>query len=284
MKLTDIRCVRQLMESNGSCFQKKFGQNFLINETIPPRIASYASPNVLEIGPGIGTLTRALSERAERVVSVEIDASLLPILDVTLADCPIVTVINADIMQVDVAQLAKTHFGEGEISVCANLPYNITTPVIMMLLRCGVPFRAITVMVQKEAADRFAARPGSPACGAVSSAVSYYARVEKLFNVSPGNFIPAPKVDSTVIRFIPYAKPPVEADEALLMRTIRGAFAQRRKTLLNSLSSEFGEYGKEQLREAVERAGLSPSCRGETLSLEQFAALSRTLQKLDGAL
>ncbi len=280
MKLTDIRYVRQLMGEHGSTFQKKFGQNFLINETIPPRIASYAAENVLEIGPGIGTLTQALSERAKRVVSVEIDGNLLPILDITLADCPNVTVIHSDIMQVDVAELAKQHFPEGEISVCANLPYNITTPVIMKLLRSGVPFTAITVMVQKEAADRFCAQAGSKDYGAVTASVAYYARVEKLFPVSSGNFIPAPKVDSTVIRFVLHPNPPVEADEELLMRTIRGAFAQRRKTLSNSLGSEFGELSKEKLQYAIAEAGLAEGCRGETLGLPQFAGLSAAIGRL----
>ena len=277
MKLTDIRYVRQLMGENGSTFQKKFGQNFLINETIPPRIAAYAAENVLEIGPGIGTLTQALSERAKRVVSVEIDGNLLPILDITLADCPNVTVVHSDIMQVDVAELAKQYFPDGEISVCANLPYNITTPVIMKLLRSGVPFTAITVMVQKEAADRFCAPAGSKDYGAVTASVAYYARVEKLFPVSAGNFIPAPKVESTVIRFVRHSKPPVEADEDLLMRTIRGAFAQRRKTLSNSLGSEFGELNKEKINLAITEAGLPEGCRGETLDLAAFAALSAAI-------
>jgi len=276
-KLTNIGYIRELMESNGIAFRKEFGQNFLINPAIPEKIASYISGNVLEIGPGVGCLTRELSARCDKVVSVEIDSGLIPVLNLTLSDCTNVKVINSDIMQLDLFELAKNNFGSGKISVCANLPYNITTPIIMKLLESRL-FSCIVVMVQKEAGQRFCAPPGDPLYGAVSASTAYYASCERLINVGSGNFMPRPKVDSTVIRFNIYDTPPVSVtNEKMLFRVIRGAFAQRRKTLYNSLSSEFSEIGKSLIAEAIKDCGLEENIRGEKLSLAEYASLSDKL-------
>lgn len=278
MDLTDIKYIKMLMEQNGVSFQKKFGQNFLINPSIPSRIASYVSGNVIEIGPGIGVLTRELSARCKKIVSVEIDSGLIPILGITLGDCANVTVINADILDCDLPRLISDYFGSEPVSVCANLPYNITTPVIMKLFGSGIRFRTITVMVQKEACDRFTAAPGTAAYGAVTAAVSYYAKTERLFLVSAGNFMPRPKVDSAVMRFIPYDAPPVRVkDPAFLMRVIRASFGQRRKTLCNALSAEFGNLGKNLISDAIASCGFRPDIRGESLNIADFASLSDAL-------
>lgn len=278
MKLTDVKYIKQLMEENGVAFRKKFGQNFLINASIPPKIAAYASDNVIEIGPGIGVLTRELSLRCSKVAAVEIDSGLIPILSNTLADCPNVTVINADIMECDLPSFVTEHFGDAPVSVCANLPYNITTPVIMKLFESGVHFTSITVMVQKEVCDRFCAAAGTVSYGAVTAAVSYYAKTERLFNVSAGNFLPKPKVDSTVMRFLLYDTPPVDVkDSAFMFRVIRAAFGQRRKTLYNALSSVFSSLSKNMISEAIISCGFKPDIRGERLNIADFASLSNAL-------
>ncbi len=282
MRLTDIGTVKKIMEQNGIHFRKSLGQNFLISESVPRRIAEAgAGKNVLEIGPGIGTLTRELSARSERVVAVEIDSSLIPVLGQTLADCPNVSVVNEDIMKLDLPAFLVEQFGDAPISVCANLPYYITTPILMHLLESDVQFAQITVMIQREVADRICAAPGSAAYGAITPAVAYYGKAEKLFRVPPGAFLPAPKVESVVIRILPHAEPPVEtADPARLRRIIRAAFAQRRKTLVNALSAEFPALGKERIAAILTVCGIDKGIRGEKLSLAEFAAIERELFRL----
>ena len=290
MRLTDLSVIREIMSRHGVSFQKKFGQNFLINPTVPERIAEAAcgecGEGILEIGPGIGTLTRELAPRAEKVVALEIDTALIPILDETLADCPNTTVINQDVMKTDLDELVKREFlSKGlRVSVAANLPYYITTPILMKLVESRLPFDTITVMIQKEVAIRLTAPAGDSEYGAITAALSYYGKVERLFTVSAGCFLPAPKVDSAVIRITLYKEPPVAVkDEAMLFKTIRGAFAQRRKTLANSLSTEFSALGREGIASAIEAAGLSPSIRGERLTLEDFARLSDELYEHSNA-
>lgn len=284
MRLTDLSVIREIMSRHGVSFQKKFGQNFLINPTVPERIAEAAcgerGEGILEIGPGIGTLTRELACRAEKVVALEIDTALIPILDETLADFDNTTVINEDVMKTDLEALVNDEFlSKGlRVSVAANLPYYITTPILMKLVESRLPFETITVMIQKEVAVRLCAPAGDSEYGAITAALSYYGKVERLFTVPAGCFLPAPKVDSAVIRITLYKEPPVSVnDEAMLFKTIRGAFAQRRKTLANSLTTEFSSLGREGITSAIEAAGLSPTIRGERLTLEDFAALSDAL-------
>lgn len=277
MKLTDIGTVKALMGENA--FKKQFGQNFLISEQVPRRIAEEgAAKGTLEIGPGIGTLTRELCQNAEKVVAVEIDYTLLPILEKTLADLDNVKVINNDIMKVDLHTLIAEEFaGFDEIAVCANLPYYITSPVLMKLLEAKVPLKSITVMVQKEVATRLAAKAGSDTYGALTASVSYYASVKKLFDVPAGCFMPKPKVDSAVVKLSLYEKPPVEVNEKTLFQVIRGAFAQRRKTLINSLSTVVSHIPKAALAEIVVACGYPETVRGETLDLHGFAKLANAI-------
>ena len=284
LRLTDISTVRALMEKHGITFRKEFGQNFLINPSVLERIAAQAEGNVLEIGPGIGSLTRELAKNAEKVVCVEIDRGLIPVLGETLGDCPNVTVINADVMKVGLPEFLDEHFGSREYSVCANLPYNITTPVLMKLCETEARPRSVTVMIQKEVARRLSAPAGSPEYGAVTAALSYYGTVRRLFDVTAGNFLPAPKVDSTVIRIDMHPQPPVPVrDEKLLFSVIRAAFGERRKTLLNALSSGLGgQFTKEETAEAIGKAEIDPRTRGETLSLERFAAVADALAETAG--
>ena len=280
MKLTDLTTIRELMERHGVKFQKKFGQNFLISEQVPKNIADAAcgwepekrrGKGILEIGPGIGTLTRELAARADKVVALEIDTGLMPILDETLADFPNASVINRDVLKTDLQALIREEFP----AVAANLPYYITTPIIMKLVESRLPFEYITVMIQKEVAVRLAAPAGDPEYGAITAALAYYGSVERLFTVPAGCFMPAPKVDSAVIRIRLHKEPPVSVkNEDMLFRVIRGGFAQRRKTLSNSLSSEFPGIDKTKISEAIISAGLEPSVRGERLSLEEFSRLA----------
>ncbi len=284
MSLTDIGYVKRLMAAHGITFQKKFGQNFLINPMVPQRIAEECGARpcdaILEIGPGIGTMTQYLCEMYERVVCVEIDRALIPVLGETLADYDNVTVIEGDIMKIDLAALFAEHFQGKNVTVCANLPYYITTPILMRLLESGIPLDNITVMIQREVADRLCAAPGTAEYGAVTAAAQYYAEVEKLFNVSAGNFLPAPKVDSAVVRMRLYRDRPVKVEnEEMLFRTIRAAFGQRRKTLLNALSAGMGEFTKPELSEAINEAGFSETIRGERLSVSEFGTLSDVLWK-----
>lgn len=264
-------------------FQKKFGQNFLIDTHVLDKIIDASGVTeddfVLEIGPGIGTMTQYLCERAREVVAVEIDKNLIPILSDTLKNYSNVTVINEDILKLDICKLAEEKNQGKPIKVVANLPYYITTPIIMGLFESHVPIDSITIMVQKEVADRMQVGPGTKDYGALSLAVQYYAKPEIVAYVSPGCFIPKPNVGSAVIRLKRYDRPPVEVrDEAFLFRLIRAAFNQRRKTLANGIGNA-GDIpcGREQAQEALEKLGFSPSVRGEALTLQEFALLSNEI-------
>ena len=267
-------------------FQKKFGQNFLIDTHVLEKIISAAGITkndcVLEIGPGIGTMTQYLAENAGHVVAVEIDRNLIPILKETLADYDNVTVINEDILRVDIKALAEEYNGGKPIKVVANLPYYITTPIIMGLFESGVPIDNITVMVQKEVADRMQVGPGTKDYGALSLAVQYYAEPEIVANVPPNCFIPRPNVGSAVIRLTRHKEMPVEVkDPALMFKIIRASFNQRRKTLQNGLGNAPElPYTKEQIAAAIAEMGLTPTIRGEALSLAQFAQLSDILGEM----
>ncbi|MCR4598541.1 MAG: 16S rRNA (adenine(1518)-N(6)/adenine(1519)-N(6))-dimethyltransferase RsmA [Acetatifactor sp.] len=264
-------------------FQKKFGQNFLIDTSVLERIISAAQITkedmVLEIGPGIGTMTQYLAEAAGSVVAVEIDKNLIPILEETLSAYDNVTVINEDVLRLDLRQLAEEKNGGKPIKVVANLPYYITTPIIMNLFESGVPLNSITIMVQKEVAERMQVGPGTKDYGALSLAVQYYAKPEIVANVPPNCFIPRPSVGSAVIRLTRHEKPPVEVKDAQYMFSlIRASFNQRRKTLANGLSNapELG-LTRDHVTEVLENMGLSATIRGEALTLEQFAELSNRL-------
>ncbi len=266
-------------------FQKRFGQNFLIDSNILTKIVESAEVTkedfVLEIGPGIGTMTQYLAESAREVVAVEIDKSLIPILDDTLSSYDNVTVINEDILKVDIERLVQEKNQGKPIKVVANLPYYITTPIIMGLFESHVPLKSITIMVQKEVADRMQVGPGTKDYGALSLAVQYYARPEVIAYVSPACFIPKPNVGSAVIRLDRYENPPVETeDEAFLFAVIKAAFNQRRKTLANGLANarELG-ITRQQAEEALLQMELSPSIRGEALTLREFADLSNILYR-----
>lgn len=263
--------------------QKKYGQNFLIDRTVLNRIVEAAGIGgedcVLEIGPGLGTMTRCLAERARRVAAVEIDRNLIPVLKETLAGYENITLIHNDILKVDLNGIVAKLNGGRPVKVVANLPYYITTPIIMKLLESHVPLQSITVMVQKEVADRMQAGPGTKDYGALSLAVQYYAKPEIVANVPPNCFIPRPNVGSAVIRLTRYEKPPVQVrDETGLFTLIRAAFNQRRKTLTNALcNAQDLHIPKERTAQALERLGLPSSVRGEALTLEQFAALEQEL-------
>lgn len=288
MKLTSAGEVRRLMEENGLRFNKGYGQNFLVSDSIPGRIAEGcgAEPEdgILEIGPGIGTLTRELCRRYGKVVAVEIDASLIPVLKKTTEEFDNLTVLCQDILKVDLSALLREQFGDRRVTVCANLPYYITTPILMKLLESDCRFENITVMVQKEVAGRLCAKPGEPDYGALTAAVARYGKVTRLLSVSPGCFLPAPKVSSAVVKISLYRERPYKVkDEALMTRCIRGAFSQRRKTLANSLSSEFSECRKEEILKAIAACGFPPDIRGERLGVSEFAALSDAIgRELEG--
>jgi len=279
-KLGNPQKTIEIIKKYEFAFQKKFGQNFLIDTHVLDKIIAAAGVTkddcVLEIGPGIGTMTQYLAENARHVVAVEIDSNLIPILNETLADYENVTVIHADILKVDINQITEQYNGGRPIKVVANLPYYITTPIIMGLFENKVPIDNITVMVQKEVADRMQVGPGSKDYGALSLAVQYYAKPYIVANVPPNCFMPRPNVGSAVIRLTRHKEPPVKAeDPGLMFRLIRASFNQRRKTLQNGLNnSPEIPFTKEQITEAVESLGLGPSVRGEALTLEQFAFLS----------
>ena len=280
-KLSDISTIRAVLEKNGFHFSKALGQNFLINPSVCPRMAALSGAvdcaGAVEVGPGIGVLTWELSKVAKKVVSIELDKRLLPVLDETLAGCDNVKILNADVMKLDLRRMIEEEFPGGEVAVCANLPYYITSPVIMRLLEERLPVTSITVMVQKEAAERLCAHPGERACGAVSAAVWYYAEPEILFQVSRGSFMPAPNVDSAVIRLHIRKTPPVEvADEPFFFRVVRAAFAQRRKTAVNSIANTLGR-SKQAVATAFDAAGVPQNARAEALTLEDFAALTAGL-------
>lgn len=287
-KLSNPKETIQVIQKYQFAFQKKFGQNFLIDPHVLDKIIAAAQISkddcVLEIGPGIGTLTQYLAENARQVVAVEIDSNLIPILEETLKDYPNVTVINEDILKVDMEGLAKEYNQGRPIKVAANLPYYITTPIIMSLFEQQVPVDNITVMVQKEVADRLQAGPGSKDYGALSLAVQYYASPYIVANVPPNCFIPRPNVGSAVIRLTRHKEPPVKVkDEKLMFRLIRASFNQRRKTLQNSLNnSPELSYTKEQIGQAIGSLGLGATVRGEALTLEQFGALADYFSALSG--
>ncbi len=265
-------------------FQKKYGQNFLIDTNILERIISESEITkddcVLEIGPGIGTMTQYLAESAKRVIAVEIDRSLIPILEDTLSEYDNVTVINDDILKVDIQKLCDEYNDSRPIKVVANLPYYITTPIIMGLFESHVPLKSITIMVQKEVADRMQQKPGSKDYGALSLAVQYYAKPEIVAEVSPNCFIPKPNVSSAVIRLTRYENPPIEVDnEHFMFSLIRASFNQRRKTLANGLANGGLGLERETVNRALEKMELSLTVRGEALTLEQFAILSNILGK-----
>ena len=275
----------EILQKYKFVFQKKFGQNFLIDEHVLDKIISAAGIGsddfVVEIGPGIGTMTQYLAYAARGVAAVEIDKALIPILQDTLSLYDNVTVINEDVLKVDLKKLADEMNDGKPVKVVANLPYYITTPIIMGLFESHVPVESITVMVQKEVADRMQADPGNKNYGALSLAVQYYAEPYIVANVPPNCFIPRPNVGSAVIRLTRHAKPPVEVkDKDLMFRLIRASFNQRRKTLQNGLSNAQDlSFSKKEIAAAIESLGLSPSVRGETLTLAQFAALSDVLGK-----
>ncbi len=277
------RSTAEVIEKYHFNFQKKFGQNFLVDSNILDKIIESAQITredcVLEIGPGIGTMTQRLAEEAREVVAVEIDRNLIPVLEDTLSAYANVTVINADILKFDLNRLVEERNGGRPIKVVANLPYYITTPIIMALFEKHVPLQSVTIMVQKEVADRMQEGPGTKDYGALSLSVQYYAKPEIVARVPASCFMPKPNVDSTVIRLTRYENPPVEtADEAWLFAVIRASFNQRRKTLVNGLTNAgYPGIGRQQVEEALSGMGLALTVRGETLTLEQFAELSNRL-------
>lgn len=284
--LGNPRNTIEIIQKYDFAFQKKFGQNFLIDTHVLSKIVDAAGVTkddmVLEIGPGIGTMTQYLADSAGRVVAVEIDANLIPILEETLKDYDNITVINEDILKVDIKKLAEEYNGGKPIKVVANLPYYITTPIIMGLFESGVPIDNITVMVQKEVADRMQVGPGTKDYGALSLAVQYYAEPYIVANVPPNCFIPRPNVGSAVIRLTRHRTPPVEvADRELMFKLIRASFNQRRKTLLNGLNnSPEIQIPKEIIAEAIGKLGVPAAVRGEALTLKQFAELANILSDI----
>ena len=282
MNLCDIKTIKQIMAMFSLNFRKEFGQNFLTNNMVVEDIADNccvdSNSTILEIGPGIGSLTSELARRYKNVVALEIDHGLIPVLKYTLGEFNNVTVINEDVMKADLETILAPYFKSGSVSVCANLPYYITTPILMKLLECGLPFEYITIMIQSEVADRLCAAPGGKDCGAITSVLNYYGTPEKLFKVSAGNFIPAPKVDSSVVRIrLHKEKPFSPIHEPTFFRTIRAAFEQRRKTLPNALSAVFSEISKEEITNIIVSCGHSADIRGEKLGVADFTALSDRL-------
>ena len=276
--------IKEVLGRHGFRFSKALGQNFLIDPRVCPRMAAESGAaecaGAIEVGPGLGVLTYELAQVAKKVVAIELDQRLFPVLGETLADCPNVEMVQGDVLKLDLHALIQEKFGGQEVCVCANLPYYITSPVIMGLLEGGLPLKSITVMVQKEAAERICAQPGQRACGAVSVSVHYHSQPQVLFGVSRGSFLPPPNVDSAVIRLDLRREPPVQvADEAWFFRVSRAAFAQRRKTAANSISASLG-LPKAQVEAALGAAGIPGAARAEQLSLEQFAALANALPPL----
>lgn len=279
--LSDPGHIKEVLSRHGFHFSKALGQNFLINPGVCPRMAAECGAQgckgVIEVGPGIGVLTWELSQVAQKVCAIELDSRLFPVLEETLAGRDNVKIIPGDVIKLDLHQLIQQEFGGGPVCVCANLPYYITSPVILRLLEEGLPLTSITVMVQKEAAQRLCAAPGERECGAVSVAVHYRSQPKLLFQVGRGSFLPPPKVDSAVLRLDLRQEPPVSvADEDWFFRVSRAAFAQRRKTAANSLSATLG-LPKPQVEQALAAAGAPENVRAERLTLEQLAALANAL-------
>lgn len=279
--LSDIGVIKRVMEKHGFNFSKALGQNFLINPTVCPRMAEMCGADentgVIEVGAGVGVLTAELAKRAKKVVCVELDTRLLPVLDETLCDFDNIEIVNADIMKIDLKALIEEKFKGLKVVVCANLPYYITSPVITLLLESNLPIEAVTVMIQKEAADRLCTPVGSRDSGAITVCTNYYSVPEHLFNVSRGSFMPAPNVDSTVIRLNIRKEPPVKvSDEKKFFKMVKAAFAQRRKTAVNSISSGMS-VSKEKVAEAIVAAGLDANVRAEKLSMEELAVICENL-------
>ena len=279
--LSDIGTIKDILHRHGFTFSKALGQNFLINPSVCPRMAELSGAGegvgVIEIGPGIGVLTNELCQLADKVVAVELDKRLIPVLGETLAEYDNVKVINADVLELDLNKLIEDEFSGMEVVICANLPYYITSPVIMKLLEDKLPITAITVMVQKEAAQRICAPVGSRESGAVTVSVNYYAEPSLQFHVSAGSFMPAPKVDSAVIRLDVRKEPPVITDEEKFFRVVKAAFSQRRKVISNSLSSGL-KMSKDEIIEVLAAANVPSNARAEKLSLDDFAAIAGNLR------
>lgn len=283
MELTNIGTIKDLFQRHGFSFTKSLGQNFLVNPAVCPKIAEQGGCNenvcALEIGTGIGVLTKELALRCKKVVAVEIDEGLKPILQETLSEFSNIEIIFADFMETDLKALFEEKLKGEEVVVCANLPYYITSPVIMRLLEEKPPIKSLTVMVQKEAADRICAPMGSRDCGALTAAVNYYSTPKKLFNVSRGSFNPSPSVDSAVIRLdIARTKKYPVKDEKLFFRIIKASFSQRRKQMINPLSAELG-ISKAQMSEILEKSGIKPTARPEELTMESFTTLCNNISE-----
>lgn len=283
-QLSDIGNIKNILSRHGFSFSKSLGQNFLVNPGVCPRMAEECGAKkgvcALEIGPGIGVLTYELAKRADKVAAVELDRRLLPVLEETLEEFSNVTVISGDVLKLDLKRLMKEQFGDKPVCLCANLPYYITSPVIMKVLEEKLPVDSLTVMVQKEAAQRLCAEPGTRNVGAVSIAVRYYAQPELLFHVSRGSFLPPPNVDSAVIQLKIRKTPPVKVEnESFFFRTVKASFAQRRKTLSNSLSAGLA-IPKQQVLETLDTCEIPPNARAEELTIEQFGRLSAALDQV----
>ena len=279
--LSDIGTIKDILHRHGFTFSKALGQNFLINPSVCPRMAELSGAGegvgVIEIGPGIGVLTNELCQLADKVVAVELDKRLIPVLGETLAEYDNVKVINADVLELDLNKLIEDEFSGMEVVICANLPYYITSPVIMKLLEDKLPITAITVMVQKEAAQRICAPVGSRESGAVTVSVNYYAEPSLQFHVSAGSFMPAPKVDSAVIRLDVRKEPPVITDEEKFFKVVKAAFSQRRKVISNSLSSGL-KMSKDEINKVLAAANVPSNARAEKLSLDDFAAIAGNMR------
>lgn len=280
-RLSDIGTIKDILSRHGFTFSKSLGQNFLINPSVCPRMAELSGADkgvgVIEIGPGIGVLTNELCKLADKVVAIELDKRLLPVLEETLGEYDNLKVVNADVLETDLYKLIEEEFSGMEVVVCANLPYYITSPVIMKLLEDKLPISAITVMVQKEAAQRICAEVGSRQSGAVTVSVNYYAKPEMLFSVSAGSFMPAPKVDSAVIRLNVLDESPVKVnDEKKFFSVVKASFSQRRKVISNSLSSGLS-LDKSKIAEILDKSGVPLNARAEKLSLQNFADIANNL-------
>lgn len=281
--LSNIGVIKEILNKHGFTFSKKLGQNFLINPSVCPRIAEMGHAEkgfgILEIGPGIGVLTNELAKRADKVVAVEIDSRLIPVLKETLAEHNNIKVINADILELDLRKLIEDEFEGMRVAVCANLPYYITSPIIMTLLQSRLPIASITAMVQKEAGVRLCAPLGTREAGAVTVAVDYFSKAKILFDVSRGSFMPAPNVDSCVVRFDLREETPKPCDEAFFFKVVKGMFSQRRKTILNCVSGSMG-LDKTLVERAIEAAGLNKSARPEELSMAEMVAFADRLNEI----
>ena len=284
-RLTSPRTIKYIMEKYGFKFSKGLGQNFIIDENVLERIMDGSDISIddviLEIGPGIGVMTNVLCEHAKKVVSIEIDKSLIPVLSETVGHHENLKIINKDVLKVDLLGLVKEEFGEQKPKLIANLPYYVTTPIIMMFLEERIPVSDLIVMIQKEVADRIIAKPSTKAYGALSVVVQYFTEPSIVTRVSRGSFMPMPNVDSSVIRLKVRDNPPVELiDESLFFLTIKDGFGKRRKTLLNALSSGFLKITKEQAKMALDLAGIPENTRGEALSIDEFATLANAIFKV----